>query len=67
MIQKYLQQTKSLEKNIAEGRYTISDPYHGEIFLHWKGKYIWGILNVSDISLRSKYLKLFEVGLEKKK
>jgi hypothetical protein len=67
MIQKYLQQTKSLEKNIAEGHYTISDPYHGEIFLHWKGKYIWGILNVSDTSLRSKYLKLFEVGLEKKK
>ena len=67
MIQKYLQQTKSLEKNIAEGRYTISDPYHGEIFLHWKGKYIWGILNLNEVSLRSKYLKLFEVGLEKKK
>jgi hypothetical protein len=67
MVQKYLQQTKSLEKNIAEGLYTISDPYHGEIELHWKGKYIWGILNVSDTSLRSKYLKLFEVGLEKKK
>jgi hypothetical protein len=67
MIQKYLQQTKSPEKNIAEGLYTISDPYHGEIELHWQGKYIWGILNVSDTSLRSKYLKLFEVGLEKKK
>lgn len=67
MIQKYLQQTKSPEKNIAEGLYTISDPYHGDIELHWKGKYIWGILNVSDRSLRSKYLKLFEVGLDKKK
>jgi hypothetical protein len=67
MIQKYLQQTKSLEKNIAEGRYTISDPYHGEIELHWKGKYIWGILSLNDPSSRSKYLKLFEEGLEKKK
>jgi hypothetical protein len=67
MIQKYLQQTGSPEKNIMEGRYTIADPYHGEIDLHWKGKNIWGILNVSDSSLRSKYLKLFEEGLEKKK
>jgi len=67
MIQKYLQQTRSPEKNVTESRYTIADPYHGEIELHWKGKYIWGILNVSDTSLRSKYLKLFEVGLDKKK
>jgi len=67
MIQKYLQQTKSLEKNIAEGRYTISDPYHGEIELHWKGKYIWGILSLNDPSSRSKYLKLFEEGLRKRK
>jgi hypothetical protein len=67
MIQKYLQQTRSPEKNVTESRYAIADPYHGEIELHWKGKYIWGILNVSDMSLRSKYLKLFEVGLDKKK
>jgi hypothetical protein len=67
MIQKYLQQTRSPEKNVTESRYAIADPYHGEIELHWKGKYIWGILNVSDTSLRSKYLKLFEVGLDKKK
>jgi spore maturation protein CgeB len=40
MIQKYLQQTKSPEKNIAEGLYTISDPYHGEIELHWQGIYL---------------------------
>ena len=67
MIQKYLQQTKSPEKNVAEGRYAISDPYHGEILLHWKGKYIWGILNSNDASLCSTYLKLLEKGLEKKK
>jgi hypothetical protein len=66
MIQKYLQETKSLEKNIAEGRYTILDPYHGEIELHWKGKYIWGILSLNNLSLRSKYLKLFEQGLKNK-
>jgi hypothetical protein len=67
MVQKYLQQTGSPKKTITESHYTIADPYHGEIELNWKGKYIWGILNASDTSLRSKYLKLFEVGLEKKK
>jgi len=65
MIQKYLQQTRSPEKNVTESRYAIADPYHGEIELHWKGKYIWGIFNVSDTSLRSKYLKLFEKELKK--
>jgi len=67
MIQKYLQQTGSPEKKITEGLYTIADPHHGEIDLRWKGKYIWGILDVNDPVLRSKYLKLFEEGLEKKK
>jgi hypothetical protein len=67
MVQKYLEQTEKIEKSVVEGRYTISDPYHGEIDLHWKGKNILGILNVSDASLRLKYLKLFEKGLEKKK
>jgi hypothetical protein len=67
MIEKYLQQAGRPEKPIIEGRYTIADPYHGEIDLQWKGKYIWGILNVNDSILRSKYLKLFEEGLEKKK
>jgi hypothetical protein len=65
MIQKYLQQTRSPEKNVTESRYAIADPYHGEIELHWKGKYIWGILSLSDPSLRSKYLKLFEKELKK--
>lgn len=67
MIQKYFQQTRSPEKNIAEGRHTIKDPYHGEIELYWKGKYIWGIFNLNEASLRSTYLKLFEKGLEEKK
>ena len=65
MVQKYLQQTKSREKNIVESHYTIADPYHGEIELHWQGKYIWGILSLNDPLLRSKYLKLFEKELTK--
>ncbi len=65
MIEKYLQQTGSPGQNISEGRYNISDPYHGEIDLCWKGNYIWGIFNAKDRALRSKYLKLFEEGIEK--
>jgi len=66
MIQEYLRQTKSPEKSAAEGRYPVADPYHGEIDLYWRGAYIWGTLSLSDSSLRSKYLKLFEVGLKGK-
>jgi hypothetical protein len=65
MIQKYLQQIGSPSKDVAEGRYTLHDSYQGEIDLDWQGKYIWGIVNVSEPALRSRYLKLFEEGLEK--
>jgi len=67
MVQKYLQQTGNTKKNIVEGIYTISDPYHGEIGFYWKGKFIWGALNLTDASLRSKYLKLFEKGVGREK
>jgi len=66
MIQKYLKQTGAPQKNVAEGRYTLRDPYHGEMDLVWMGKYIWGVLNLSEPGLRSKYLKLLEGGLQKK-
>jgi hypothetical protein len=67
MIQKYLQQTGSSRKDISEGPYTIADRYNGEIDLRWQGKYIWGILNLNDLSLRSKYMDLLEKGLGKEK
>ncbi len=67
MIGKYLQAIKSPRKEATEDRYTLSDPHHGEVDLHWKGRYIWGIININDVDLRSKYLKLFEEGLRKKK
>jgi hypothetical protein len=67
MIQKYLQQTGSPAKDVVEGRYTLPDPYQGEIGLCWKGKYILGTLNLSDPSLRSKYLRGFEERLTEEK
>ena len=65
MIQKYLEKIQKPRENLAEGRYTILDPYHGEMDFVWKGKYIWGVLNLDDAVLRSKYLKLFEETLQK--
>jgi hypothetical protein len=65
MIQKYLQQTGSPAHEVVEGRFTLHDPYQGEIDLYWQGKYIWGIVNMNEPTLRSKYLKLFEDGLKK--
>ncbi|MBM4340510.1 MAG: hypothetical protein FJ110_13335 [Deltaproteobacteria bacterium] len=65
-IEKYLQTIKSPIKEIREGRYTLSDPHHGEIDLQWQGRYVWGIINLNEASLRLKYLKLFEERLLKK-
>ena len=66
IIQKYLEQTGKTGKNVVEGRHTISDPHHGEIDLYWKGRHLWGILNLNDLALRSKYLRLLEEGLQKR-
>jgi len=65
MIQKYLEKIQKPRENLAEGRYTIPDPYHGEMDFAWKGKYIWGVLNLDEPVLRSKYLKVFEEALQK--
>ena len=59
MMGRYLQQIK-LEIKLTEGAYQVTDPYHGEMALFWKGKYIWGTVKVTDPGLRSAYLKQFE-------
>ena len=67
MMEKYLEQLGIKDKTVAEGQYTLSDAYHGEIDLHWRGARIWGILDLGDPGLRAKYSKLFEEGLQKTK
>jgi hypothetical protein len=59
MLGQYLKQIKQ-DMNLAEGAYELKDPYHGEMALFWKGKYIWGTMKVTDPGLRSAYLKQFE-------
>ncbi|MHB8910832.1 MAG: DUF6599 family protein [Syntrophales bacterium] len=67
MIQAYLKQTGNLQTKVEEGRYQLKDPYHGGMDFYWKGKYIWGALDLADETLRAKVLKLLAEGLEKRK
>ena len=67
MVEKYLAQLGRAEKTPAEGQYTLSDAYHGEVELHWRGARIWGILDLGDPSLRTKYIRLFGEELQKTK
>ena len=67
MIQAYLKQTGNRQTKVEEGRYQLKDPYHGGMDFYWKGKYIWGALDLADETLRAKVLKLFGEGLEKRK
>jgi hypothetical protein len=60
IMQKYFRQIKNPEREVTEGRYTVSDPHHGVIDLFWKGAYIWGAVDLADADLRSNYLKSFE-------
>lgn len=66
MIQKYLEKIDKPRERTEEGRFTLQDPYHGEMDFVWKGKYIWGVLNLGDPALRLRYLNLFEGALPKK-
>ena len=67
IIQQYLRQIKNPEKGLNEGRYTLADPHHGIIDLYWKGRYIWGTIDLADAGLRSKILKQFEEEIQKRK
>ena len=60
MLERYLRQSGNAEAKIAEGPYRLKDPYHGEMDIVWKGKRIWGTMNLDDPDLRSTYLKRFE-------
>jgi len=64
IIQKYFRQIKNPEREVTEGRYTVSDPHHGIIDLFWKGAYIWGAVDLADADLRSKVLKSFEGNIK---
>ncbi len=55
MIKRYFQEAGRPPENVLPGVYQISDRYHGPIEMGWKGKYIWGVINLDNPELRSKY------------
>ena len=57
MMEKYLNQTGREGQKPSEGTYRLKDKYHGEVDIFWKGKFIWGILDLNDSSLRDQYLQ----------
>lgn len=59
MVEKYLRETKTPGEP-SEGFHRIRDRHHGDVYLFWKGRFIWGTLNLDDPGLRSKYLKEVE-------
>jgi hypothetical protein len=64
-LQRYFQQLKRPADKIAEGRHEIPDPYHGNLEIFWKGKYIGGVLNLPPSAAREKYLSALESRLPK--
>ena len=60
MMESYLKQTGNEGKAVSEGPYRLKDRYHGDIDLFWKGRLIWGILDLNDPELQSKFLKAIE-------
>ena len=60
MMESYLKQTGNEGKAVSEGPYRLKDRYHGDIDLFWKGRLIWGIVDLNDPEIRSKFLKAFE-------
>ncbi len=67
ILQKYFQQTKLAEMDVTEGRHTLTDLHHGLVDLYWRGKYVFGVLDLNEPDLRSEYLKLLEENLKETK
>lgn len=65
ILRQYFQFAGDSQRDLKEDYYLLSDPYHGKVSLSWKGKYIWGVLNLDEENLRTKYLILMEELLRK--
>ena len=65
ILKGYLKSIKYPSEKLKEGEMSIKDPYHGEIDLLWKGKFIGGVTGLTDAKLRAKYLNLLKNNLEK--
>lgn len=66
MIERYFAQLGKPGTEVTEGSYLLDDPHHGTIALQRRGKYLWGILGLSDAGLRAKYMELVKKRLEER-
>lgn len=57
MMERYLAQSGGGEGKASEGAHRVKDPYHGEVDVLWKGRHIWGIVDLKDRNLRSQFLQ----------
>lgn len=60
MMEKYLMQTGNEGTAVSARVYRLKDSHHGDVFLFWNGKFIWGILDLNDPELQSRFLKTIE-------
>ena len=60
MMEKYLKQTGNEGMAVSEGAYRLKDRYHGDVDLFWSGRFIWGIVDLKDPELQTKFLKAIE-------
>jgi hypothetical protein len=63
ILEQYQPLTASNTK-IDEGRYMVSDPYHGLVALQWTGSYLWGVLDTDDEELAGTYLERTAAGIK---
>ncbi len=57
----------NITKKPKEGIISIKDKYNGSVILQWKGKYIWGLLNITDNKISDEYLMSVQQQLLKNK
>ena len=66
MVSQYARLTNLPERELKEaGSLVVRDPHHGEVAFAWRGRYLWGVLDLPEGGLRAEVLALLEEGLKK--
>jgi hypothetical protein len=65
MMKNYLELAKERTEGLKEGSFIINDPYHGKVPVVWKGRYLYGALNLEDETIRAEYFERINELLNK--
>lgn len=63
MLANFMEFTQYPPEKIEQNVHTLIDPYHGEIVLSRKGKYLWGVMGLDIKEKRIDYLSQIEKKL----